>query len=71
METEISRFGQTAEALNDIDAALDDLYRVLQNKKNNLTLLQETARRSVARIDLLIGRLNAMQEENGTGNNHD
>lgn len=76
MEEENLRFGQTAKALNDIDEALKELQFTLQNKKNDRHRLKEVAARSVARIDELINRLNALQEnmtqeENGTGNNHD
>ena len=76
MEEENLRFGQTAKALNDIDEALKELQFALQNKKNDRHRLKEVAARSVARIDELINRLNALQEnmtqeENGSGNNND
>ena len=76
MAEENLRFGQTAKALNDIDEALKELQFTLQNKKNDRHRLKEVAARSVARIDELINRLNALQEnmtqeEDGSGNNND
>ena len=71
METEISRFKETAEALNDIDAALNELQRAFENKRENVSRLKETAARSVARIDELINKLNTAREQNGTSNGND
>ena len=68
METEISRFKETAEALNEIDAALNELQRAFENKRENVSRLKETAARSVARIDELINKLNTAREQNGTSN---
>ena len=67
METEISRFKETAEALNEIDAALNELQRAFEN----ISRLKETAARSVARIDELINKLNTAREQNGTSNGND
>ena len=71
METEISRFKETAEALNEIDAALNALQRAFENKRENVSRLKETAARSVARIDELINKLNTAREQNGTSNGND
>ncbi|OLA81428.1 MAG: hypothetical protein BHW58_04950 [Azospirillum sp. 51_20] len=71
METEISRFKETAEALNEIDAALNELQRAFENKRENVSRLKETAARSVARIDELINKLNTAREQNGTSNGND
>ena len=71
METEISRFKETAEALNEIDAALNELQRAFENKRENVSRLKETAARSVARIDELINTLNTAREQNGTSNGND
>ena len=71
METEISRFKETAEALNEIDAALNELQRAFENKRENVSRLKETAARSVARIDELINNLNTAREQNGTSNGND
>lgn len=71
METEISRFKETAEALNEIDAALNALQRAFENKRENISRLKETAACSVARIDELINHLNTAREQNGTGNGND
>lgn len=71
METEISRFKKTAEALNEIDAALNELQRAFENKRENVSRLKETAARSVARIDELINKLNTAREQNGTSNGND
>ena len=71
METEISRFKETAEALNEIDAALNELQRAFENKRENVSRLKETAARSVARIDELINKLNTAREHNGTSNGND
>lgn len=71
METEISRFKETAEALNEIDAALNELQRAFENKRENISRLKETAARSVARIDELINHLNTAREQNGTSNGND
>ena len=71
METEISRFKDTAEALNEIDAALNELQRAFENKRENVSRLKETAARSVARIDELINKLNTAREQNGTSNGND
>ena len=71
METEISRFKVTAEALNEIDAALNELQRAFENKRENVSRLKETAARSVARIDELINKLNTAREQNGTSNGND
>ena len=71
METEISRFKETAEALNEIDAALIELQRAFENKRENVSRLKETAARSVARIDELINKLNTAREQNGTSNGND
>lgn len=71
METEISRFKETAEALNEIDAALNELQRAFENKRENVSCLKETAARSVARIDELINKLNTAREQNGTSNGND
>lgn len=71
METEISRFKETAEALNEIDAALNELQRAFENKRENGSRLKETAARSVARIDELINKLNTAREQNGTSNGND
>lgn len=70
METEISRFKETAEALNEIDAALNELQRAFENKRENVSRLK-TAARSVARIDELINKLNTAREQNGTSNGND
>lgn len=71
METEISRFKETAEALNEIDAALNELQRAFENKRENVSRLKETAARSVARIDELINKLNTAREQNDTSNGND
>ena len=71
METEISRFKETAEALNEIDAALNELQRAFENKRENVSRLKETAARSVARIDELINKLNTARAQNGTSNGND
>lgn len=71
METEISRFKETAEALNEIDAALNELQRAFENKRENVSRLKETAAHSVARIDELINKLNTAREQNGTSNGND
>ena len=71
METEISRFKETAEALNEIDAALNELQRAFENKRENVSRLKETAARSVARIDELINKLNTAREQNGTSNGNE
>ena len=71
METEISRFKETAEALNEIDAALNELQRAFENKRENVSRLKDTAARSVARIDELINKLNTAREQNGTSNGND
>ena len=71
METEISRFKETAEALNEIDAALNELQRAFENKRENVSRLKETAARSGARIDELINKLNTAREQNGTSNGND
>ena len=71
METEISRFKETAEALNEIDAALNELQRAFENKRENVSRLKETAARSVARIDELINKLNTAREQNGTSTGND
>ena len=71
METEISRFKETAEALNEIDAALNELQRAFENKRENVSRLKETAARSVARLDELINKLNTAREQNGTSNGND
>ena len=71
METEISRFKETAEALNEIDAALNELQRAFENKRENVSRLKETAARPVARIDELINKLNTAREQNGTSNGND
>ena len=71
METEISRFKETAEALNEIDAALNELQRAFENKRENVSRLKETAARSVARIDELINHLNTAREQNGTSTGND
>ena len=71
MEIEISRFKETAEALNEIDAALNELQRAFENKRENVSRLKETAARSVARIDELINKLNTAREQNGTSNGND
>lgn len=71
METEISRFKETAEALNEIDAALNELQQAIENKRENVSRLKETAARSVARIDELINKLNTAREQNGTSNGND
>lgn len=71
METEISRFKETAEALNEIDAALNEMQRAFENKRENVSRLKETAARSVARIDELINKLNTAREQNGTSNGND
>ena len=71
METEISRFKETAEALSEIDAALNELQRAFENKRENVSRLKETAARSVARIDELINKLNTAREQNGTSNGND
>ena len=71
METEISRFKETAEALNEIDAALNELQRAFEHKRENVSRLKETAARSVARIDELINKLNTAREQNGTSNGND
>ncbi len=70
METEISRFKETAEALNEIDSALNELQRVFENKRENICRLKETAVRSVSRIDKLINQLNTARQQNGTGNSN-
>mgnify|MGYP002569761656 CR=1 FL=1 len=71
METQISRFKQTAEALNEIDAAIDGLQRALENKRESISRLKENARQSVARIDQLINKLNVIREQDGTSNGND
>ena len=67
----MSRFKETAEALNEIDAALNELQRAFENKRENVSRLKETAARSVARIDELINKLNTAREQNGTSNGND
>ncbi len=67
MAKEISDFKQTAEALNEIDDALDKFQLALSCKRESIGELKETARRSVAQIDELINKLNTVLE-NGSGN---
>ncbi len=70
MAKEISDFKQTAEALNEIDAAIEELQLALSRKRESTGELKETARRSVARIDELINKLNTVLEDgSGNGNN--